>query len=114
MSTPDFSGLVRFLVEPFLDSPEALRVDCETHRSLAKVWIRIAFNGEERGKVFGRGGRNIQAIRNVVRATAMLWGWSAHFDVYGAVAAEGTEAANDGPPRRPSAKPGKPQLRPKP
>lgn len=114
MSTPDFSGLVKFLVEPFLDSPEALRVDCETHPSLAKVWIRIAFSGEERGKVFGRGGRNVQAIRNVVRATAMLWGWSAHFDVYGASGAEGAEAAGDGRPRRPSAKPVKPQLRPKP
>ncbi|MFM7221590.1 MAG: KH domain-containing protein [Nodosilinea sp.] len=111
MSTPDFSGLVKFLVEPFLDSPEALRVDCETHPSLAKVWIRIAFSGEERGKVFGRGGRNVQAIRNVVRATAMLWGWSAHFDVYGT---SGAEAAGDGRPRRPSAKPVKPQLRPKP
>lgn len=114
MSTPDFSGLVRFLVEPFLDSPEALRVDCETNQSLAKVWIRIAFNGEERGKVFGRGGRNIQAIRQVVRATAMLWGWSAHFDVYGASGVEGADGSHDSRPHRSPPKPAKPQLRPKP
>ena len=63
MDSPDFPGLVRFLVEPFLDSPDSLRIDCEENAAQAKVWIRIAFKGDERGKVFGRGGRNIQAIR---------------------------------------------------
>ncbi|NJL44738.1 MAG: KH domain-containing protein [Leptolyngbyaceae cyanobacterium SM2_3_12] len=84
MNGPDFSGLVRFLVEPFLDSPESLRIDCEENPAQLKVWIRIAFSGDERGKVFGRGGRNIQAIRTIVRATAALTGWTAYFDVYGA------------------------------
>lgn len=113
MSVPDFSGLVKFLVEPFLDSPDALRIDCEANQSQSKVWVRIAFNGEERGKVFGRGGRNIQAIRHVVRATANLWGWSAHFDVYGA-SEEGAAGSSDGRSHRPPAKHAKPQLRPKP
>lgn len=113
MSSPDFSGLVKFLVEPFLDVPEALRIDCEQNTVQAKVWIRVAFSGDERGKVFGRGGRNIQAIRNVVRATAALWGWSAYFDVFGASEHEGSEARkNERPPRRSAPKP-KPQLRPK-
>lgn len=111
MSSPDFSGLVKFLIEPFLDAPEALRIDCEQNMAQAKVWIRVAFSGDERGKVFGRGGRNIQAIRNVVRATAALWGWSAYFDVFGA-ADQGSEVGHRDhrPARRPSPKP-KPQLR---
>lgn len=112
MSSPDFSGLVRFLVEPFLDTPDALRIDCEQNAVQSKVWIRVAFSGEERGKVFGRGGRNIQAIRNVVRATAALWGWSAYFDVFGAAEQEDSRGHFAHPPRRSSGKP-KPQLRPK-
>ncbi|MBD2231264.1 KH domain-containing protein [Phormidium tenue] len=114
MNSPDFPGLVRFLVEPFLDSPASLRIDCEENAALSKVWIRIAFKGDERGKVFGRGGRNIQAIRTVVRATAALSGWSAYVDVYGASEQEtGTDhRSHSGPSQRSSGKP-KPQLRPK-
>lgn len=114
MDSPDFPEMVRFLVEPFLDSPDTLRIDCEENVVQAKVWIRIAFKGEERGKVFGRGGRNIQAIRTIVRATAALSGWSAYVDVYGT--SEQEAAGADSKPRgaspRPSATP-KPQLRPR-
>ncbi|PSR18394.1 KH domain-containing protein [filamentous cyanobacterium CCP3] len=114
MDSPDFPGLVRFLVEPFLDSPDSLRIDCEENAAQAKVWIRIAFKGDERGKVFGRGGRNIQAIRTIVRATAALSGWSAYVDVYGASESEG--GSDRKPPRTAPRSPGKPkpQLRPKP
>ena len=99
MTHPEFSGLVRFLVEPFLDSPDSLKIDCEENASLSKVWIRVAFSEEERGKVFGRGGRNVQAIRNVVRATAALSGWSAYFDVYGGNG-EGGPSRHSGPPKK--------------
>lgn len=112
MSSPDFSGLVKFLVEPFLDVPDSLRIDCEQNAAQSKVWIRVAFSTDERGKVFGRGGRNIQAIRNVMRATAALWGWSAYFDVFGASEQDGTGGNSGRPARRSSGKP-KPQLRPK-
>jgi uncharacterized protein len=113
MSSPDFSGLVKFLVEPFLDSPDSLRIDCEQNPAQSKVWIRIAFSGDERGKVFGRGGRNIQAIRSVVRATAALWGWSAYFDVFGSSEQEGSSGHGSGHSPRPSSGKPKPQLRPK-
>lgn len=114
MDSPDFPGLVRFLVEPFLDSPDSLRIDCEENPVQSKVWIRIAFKGDERGKVFGRGGRNIQAIRTVVRATAALSGWSAYVDVYGASEQEtGTDHRPRSAAPRPSSDKPKPQLRPK-
>ncbi|MGB3136789.1 MAG: KH domain-containing protein [Nodosilinea sp.] len=113
MDRSDFPGLVRFLVEPFLDSPDSLCIDCEENSAQSKVWIRIAFNSDERGKVFGRGGRNIQAIRTVVRATAALSGWSAYVDIYGAPEQDDDDhKPRAGAPRSPS-KP-KPQLRPKP
>lgn len=80
---PDYPGLVRFLIEPFLESATSLSIDCETFENTAKVWIRIAFEGEDKGRVFGRGGRNIQVIKTVVAAAATCAGQSAYLDVYG-------------------------------
>ena len=83
----DYAKLVRFLIQPFLESPDSLSVDCETSPNTARVWIRVAFEGEDKGRVFGRGGRNIQAIRTVITAAATLAGHSVHLDVYGSEAA---------------------------
>jgi predicted RNA-binding protein YlqC (UPF0109 family) len=80
---PDYAGLVRFLVEPFLDSPESLRVDCEVSPSRPRVWIRVAFADSDRGRVFGRGGRNIQAVRVVLESVAKLVGQTASLDIHG-------------------------------
>ena len=79
----EYSGLVRFLVQPFLESKDSLRVDCEISASKPRVWIRLAFEGEDKGRVFGRGGRNIQAIRTVIEAAASAAGQSVYLDIYG-------------------------------
>jgi predicted RNA-binding protein YlqC (UPF0109 family) len=80
---PDYAGLVQFLLAGFLESPESLRVDCETVPSTLKVWVRVAFEGDERGRVYGRGGRNIHAIRTTLEAIAKIAGQSLHLDIYG-------------------------------
>ena len=49
----------------------------------ARVWLRIAFESEDKGRVFGRGGRNIQAIRTVIAAAAAAAGHSVYLDIYG-------------------------------
>jgi predicted RNA-binding protein YlqC (UPF0109 family) len=74
--------LVRFLIEPFLESPESLRVDCEQSGVQQKTWIRLAFEAEDKGRVYGRGGRNIQAIRTVLSAIALAAGESIYLDIY--------------------------------
>lgn len=84
---PDYVGLARFLIEPFLESPNSLSIDCEIPNA-ARVWLRIAFEGEDKGRVFGRGGRNIQAIRTVITAAATTAGHSVYIDIYGSQAAE--------------------------
>ena len=89
---PDFEALVRFLVTPFLESPDALRLDFETLSDGQRLWIRVAFDGEDKGRVFGRGGRNIQAIRKVLKATGALHNCSVHLDVYG----ESSQDSNGG------------------
>ncbi|MBC6477382.1 MAG: KH domain-containing protein [Hormoscilla sp. GM7CHS1pb] len=80
---PDYEELVRFLVEPFLESPEALSVDCEISSSGPRVWIRLAFDVADKGRVYGRGGRNLQAINQVLTAVARASGQSVYLDVYG-------------------------------
>lgn len=82
-TSPDYIGLVSFLVKPFLESPESLSVDCEEIKNKQRVWIRLAFEGTDLGRVFGRGGRNIQAIRTVLQAAATLAGQSLYLDIYG-------------------------------
>lgn len=82
-SGPDYVGLVKFLILPFLESPESLRVDCELSQTLQKIWIRVAFDSADKGKVFGRGGRNIQAIRTVITAAAATADQSVYLDIYG-------------------------------
>lgn len=85
-TSPDYVGLVRFLMQPFLDSPESLSVDCEMSNTRKHAWIRIAFESSDKGKVFGRGGRNIQAIRTVITAAAQTAGHSVYLDIYGSSA----------------------------
>ncbi|HAG84689.1 MAG TPA: RNA-binding protein [Cyanobacteria bacterium UBA12227] len=81
-TNPDYVSLVRFLIEPFLESPTSLSVDCEKSHAKERVWIRLAFQGEDKGRVFGRGGRNIQAIRTVIQAIAEAAGQSVYLDIY--------------------------------
>lgn len=92
---PDFEALVRFLVTPFLESPDALKLDFESLSAGQRLWIRVAFDGEDKGRVFGRGGRNIQAIRKVLKATGELHNCSVHLDVYG----ESSQDSGDGSER---------------
>ncbi|MEO0756464.1 MAG: KH domain-containing protein [Cyanobacteria bacterium J06648_16] len=80
---PNFEALVRFLIQPLLDAPESLSVHCESLAGGKRIWVRVAFEGEDKGRVYGRGGRNIQAIRSVVTATGKLAGCEAHLDVFG-------------------------------
>ncbi|BAZ05341.1 hypothetical protein NIES3974_19880 [Calothrix sp. NIES-3974] len=70
-------------MEPFLDNPSSLRVDCEMSPTSNRAWVRIAFDDTEKGKVFGRGGRNIQSIRTAIAAIARLAGQSVYLDIYG-------------------------------
>lgn len=83
-TNPDYVELVRFLVEPLLESPPtSLKVDCEIIPAKARVWIRLAFENSDKGRVFGRGGRTIQAIRTVLEAVAQSAGHTVYLDIYG-------------------------------
>ncbi|MGB5714664.1 MAG: KH domain-containing protein, partial [Waterburya sp.] len=77
-----YEKLVRFLIEPFLEDPQTLSVNLETNPNNRKIWLRIAFDKGDRGKVFGRGGRNIQAIRTTIQTAAVAHNDSVFLDIY--------------------------------
>lgn len=81
-SLPSYPELVQFLVEPFLDTPEVLKVDVEQLKGQQRVWVRLAFADQDKGKVFGRGGRNIQAIRTILETAAKEANQSLYLDIY--------------------------------
>ena len=80
---PDYEQLVKFLLKPFLSPTETLAVNCEYTLERNRVWLRIAIASGDQSNAFGRGGRNIQAIRTVLQAAATGVGQSIHLDVYG-------------------------------
>lgn len=80
---PDYPQLVKFLLKPFVSETDAIGVDCEYTIERNRVWIRVAVAEPDRGSAFGRGGRNLQAIRTVIQAAAAAVGQSVHLDVYG-------------------------------
>ncbi|PSB06413.1 RNA-binding protein [Pleurocapsa sp. CCALA 161] len=80
--SPDYEQLARFLIEPFLENPQSLSINSEVNPQSKKVWLRVAFDQGDRGKVFGRGGRNIQAIRTTIQTAAAAQGESVFLDIY--------------------------------
>lgn len=81
-SAPNYVGLIRFLLEPFMEAPEALRIHAEFSPVNSRIWIRLAFASEDKGRVYGRGGRNLQAVRAVLKAAAQATGQQVYLDVY--------------------------------
>ncbi|MEM9090719.1 MAG: KH domain-containing protein [Cyanobacteria bacterium P01_F01_bin.53] len=85
----DFEALARFLMEPFLDKPEALKFHVETLAGGKKLWLRAAFDeAEDKGRIFGRGGRNINAMRTVITAAAKPADMRVNLSVFGEPEAE--------------------------
>lgn len=66
---PDYGELVRYMVENIVSQPDQVQVavDQEGHR----VTVRVQTAPQDLGKLIGRGGRHIDAIRMVVRAASL-------------------------------------------
>jgi uncharacterized protein len=66
---PDYGELVRYMVQQMVTQPQAVEVAVvqDTHR----VTVRIKTAPEDLGKLIGRGGRHIEAVRMVVRAASL-------------------------------------------
>jgi len=81
-TSPNYIKLAQFLLQPLLKYPQSLSIDCEQCKNNQQIWLRVAFEEADQGRVFGRGGRNIQAIRKVLEVAALSAGQSFYLDVY--------------------------------
>jgi hypothetical protein len=77
--TVDIDGLVTYLVTSLVDHPEDVRI--QKRDSERGVVYEVATNPEDTGKVIGRQGRVIKAMRTLVRAAASLTGSDATVEV---------------------------------
>ncbi|MGH7640256.1 MAG: KH domain-containing protein [Candidatus Dormibacteria bacterium] len=66
---PDYQGLVLFIVQQMVSRPEAVNV--EARREGHRVGLRIQTAPEDLGKLIGKQGRHIEALRMVVRAASL-------------------------------------------
>ena len=60
--------IVEYIARGLVDDPDAVEVTEE--QTDGAVIIRVKVAAEDRGKLIGRGGRTIRAIRDVTRASA--------------------------------------------
>jgi len=60
--------LLAYLARELVDDPEAVRVDADERDGALVLTLHVA--PDDVGKVIGRGGRIVRALRTVVRASA--------------------------------------------
>ena len=61
--------LLAYLARELVDEPEAVRVDTEEREDAIVLLLRVA--PDDVGKVIGRSGRTVRALRTVLRASAV-------------------------------------------
>jgi predicted RNA-binding protein YlqC (UPF0109 family) len=77
----DPEKLVRYLVTSLVDNPDDVKI--EVKREEDSVLFEITLNPDDVGKVIGRQGRVIKAIRTLVRAAASVDGGHADVEILG-------------------------------
>ncbi|MEY2977780.1 MAG: KH domain-containing protein [Prochlorotrichaceae cyanobacterium] len=84
----DYTALVHLILDPLIGDPQLLKLDQEILVGGERVLIRIALEGGDRGRILGRGGRNIHALRHVLHAAGNLSGQQIHLEFFGGHALE--------------------------
>jgi len=79
--TADTETLVRYLVSSLVENPD--NVSIARKESGSTVTFEVSVDPDDVGKVIGRQGRIIKAIRTVVRAAASVNGDQVDVDVLG-------------------------------
>lgn len=69
MST-DYAGLVEYIVKNIVENPDAVEVDGNSRRHRSQT-VEVRLDPADVGRVIGKGGKNIEAIRAVVKAAAI-------------------------------------------
>ncbi|MDO8987374.1 MAG: KH domain-containing protein [Coriobacteriia bacterium] len=77
----DTESLVRYLVTSLVENPDGVSI--ARKESGSTVSFEVSVDADDVGKVIGRQGRIIKAIRTVVRAAASVNGDQVDIDVLG-------------------------------
>ena len=72
-------NLLVLLVRPIVDEPD--RVEVQASESDTRVELELRVAPDDIGKVIGRGGRTIRAIRTVVKAASVKVGKRTNVEV---------------------------------
>lgn len=81
MASPDLDGLVTYLVTSIVEYPDDVRID--KREAPEGVTYEVTVNPDDVGKVIGRQGRVIKAIRVLARAAASVDGSDATVEIIG-------------------------------
>ena len=65
--TEEIAGLVESVIRPLIDNPDDLVIDARETED-GSIFVEVRVNEEDAGKVIGRQGRVIKAIRTLARA----------------------------------------------
>lgn len=79
--TPDVDALVKYLVTSLVEHPEDVSIT--KREGTGAATYEVSVNPDDTGKVIGRQGRVIKAIRVLVRAAASVDGSDATVEVVG-------------------------------
>ena len=69
MGQTDYAALAGFVAKNIVRNPD--EVDVQVHEGGRQTVVEIACAQDDMGKLIGKGGRNIEAIRSVVRAAGL-------------------------------------------
>ena len=72
-------NLLVLLVRPIVDEPDSVEVEASESDTRVDLELRVA--PDDVGKVIGRGGRTIRAIRTVVKAASVKVGKRVNVEV---------------------------------
>ena len=72
-------NLLVLLVRPIVDEPDSVEVEASESDTRVDLELRVA--PDDIGKVIGRGGRTIRAIRTVVKAASVKAGKRVNVEV---------------------------------
>lgn len=80
-SGADTEGLVRYLIESLVDDPESVSIAMTENGD--SIRFEVTLHADDVGKVIGRGGRIIKAIRTLARAAGSTEGRMVDVDILG-------------------------------
>jgi predicted RNA-binding protein YlqC (UPF0109 family) len=80
-STSDTDGLVHYIIESLVDNPADVSI--EKRDDSRQTVYEVKVHTDDVGKVIGRQGRVIKAVRTLVRAAASVDGSDATVEILG-------------------------------